>query len=247
MEPLSILLIAFFATLLSSMSGGGSSIIAIPLFLSMGISFPMATAMQKVSAVFWVLPTGFNYLKGKKIDWIFLTLFAGIGLIGAYVGVLVIVSIPQRILEVAIGILILLLVFYTFFRKELGLHEKEITSRFRKLLAYPFALILGFYESVFGSGNGILFSLVSFYTRGTDFVKALGYYFIIAFAWVTFASILLFTKGYFDLGLFIPATIGSVAGGYIGSKYAQAKGNKFIKLMFLVVGGTLGIKLILGL
>ena len=103
-------------------------------------------------------------------------------------------------------------------------------------MAYPFALVLGFYETLFGSGNGMLFALVSFYTRGFDFVRALGYYFTIAFAWVLFASIFLFTKGYFDLSLFVPAIIGSVIGGYVGSKYARLKGNRFIKLVFVFVG-----------
>lgn len=185
----------------------------------------MATAIQKVSAVFWVLPTAFNYLKGKKIDWVFLGFFALAGLVGAYFGVLIVVSIPQRILEVAIGVLILFLVLYTFFQKGLGLQEHAVSSRFRNFLAYPFAIILGFYETLFGSGNGILFSLVSFYTKGFDFVKALGYYFAIAFVWVVFASFLFIS---------------------IGSRYARFKGNSFIKFMFLIVGGALGIKLILG-
>jgi len=45
-------------------------------------------------------------------------------------------------------------------------------------------------------------------------------------------------KGYFDLAIMAPAVVGSVAGAYIGSK--------FIKLLFVVVGGILGLKLLLG-
>ena len=54
-------------------------------------------------------------------------------------------------------------------------------------------------------------------------------------------------KGYFDLAIMAPAVVGSVAGAYIGSKYARDKGNRFIKLLFVVVGGILGLKLLLGL
>ena len=45
----------------------------------------------------------------------------------------------------------------------------------------------------------------------------------------------------------IPAIIGSVIGGFIGSKYAKYKGDRFIKLMFVTVGGFLGFKLLFGI
>jgi len=48
------------------------------------------------------------------------------------------------------------------------------------------------------------------------------------------------------LALIVPAILGSVPGAYIGSKYARYKGNGFIKIVFLVIGGFLGLKLTLG-
>src|SRR5687768_2696106 len=98
MELIWIFMAALIATAVSAMSGGGSSIIAVPIFLSMGISLPMAVAIQSISGAFWVLPSAYNYLKGRKVDWKFLLLFAGIGTIGSYFGALVITSFDQRFL-----------------------------------------------------------------------------------------------------------------------------------------------------
>ncbi len=248
MKAIIILITTFVSTVLSSMSGGGASIINLPVFLLLGISFPVAASIQKISATFWVVPASYNFLRGRKIDWVFLTVFSFIGLLGAYFGVLATISIKQRYLEMAIGFLIVFLVIYTYFQKNLGLKEEGKTySFYRKILAYPFAILLGFYESIFGAGNAILLAIITFFTRGFDFIDALGYYFAIAFPWLLFAAILFIYKGYFDLYLTIPAIIGSTAGGYIGSKYARYKGNRFIKLMFMVIGGILGLKLIIGL
>ena len=197
--------------------------------------------------MFWVLPAAYNYLKGKKVDWNFLILFSVIGLIGVYVGVLAVVTIDQRLVSIVVGTLILVLVLYVLLKKEIGLVEKKVYSRLRQSLSYLFSLILGFYESFFGSGNGILFSIVAFKTRGFDFINALGYYYAVAFLWEVFAVLLFLYKGYFSLAVMIPTIIGSVIGGYVGSRYARYKGNKFIKLMFAVVGSILGIKLLLGL
>ena len=149
-------------------------------------------------------------------------------------------------MEIVVGILILLLVIYTYIKKDVGLKESKVYSKTRQMMVYPFALILGFYESIFGSGNGILMSIVTFYTKGFDFIDALGYYFAVAFAWVVFAAGLLIAKGYFSWSIIIPIVTGSLIGGYIGSRYAKYKGNKFIKIVFVVFGSILGIKLLFG-
>lgn len=246
-ESLIILATSLMATFLSSMSGGGASVINIPVLLSMGIPFPLATSAQKVSSMFWVLPASYNYLKNSKIDWKFLTIFSSIGLGGVYLGTLVVISIDQRTLEISVGILILCLVVYTTFSKNAGLHQTKPYSKKRQLLSYIAAPILGFYESFFGSGNAILFSITTLKTRGFDFINSLGYYYSIVFPWQILAVIILFSKGYFELGIMMPVVIGSLIGGYFGSRYARYKGNGFIRIMFVLIGSILGIKLLIGL
>jgi hypothetical protein len=245
-ESIIIFITAVIATSLSSMSGGGASVINIPVMLWLGIPFPVATAAQKVSSTFWVLPASYNYLNGRKINWPFLIIFSLIGLVGTYLGVIIVIQTNQRFMEIIVGLLIISLVLYTYLKKDIGLSEHKIYSKFRQYLAYPFSLLLGFYESIFGSGNGIMFAIVTFYTRGFDFVDALGYYYSVAFLWCAFASFLLIAKGYFSLNVIIPILIGSIIGGYIGSKYARYKGNKFIKIVFMAVGSILGFKLLIG-
>ncbi len=244
---LTIFFVSLISTILSSMAGGGSSIISVPIWLSLGFSFPLSTAIQQVNSTFWVLPAARNYLRGAKIDWKFMIGFALIGLIGVIFGVLFILSLPQRTLEIIVGSIIILLVIYTFFKKEFGTVRTTVAHSVRRMLAYPFALVMGFYESIFGSGNGIFFSAVAIYTRGFVLKEALGYYYAIAFPWVLLSAVLLISKGYYNIPFMIAGVIGSVIGGYVGSRYAAYKGNKFIKIIFCVIGLVLGLKLLLGL
>ena len=79
-----------------------------------------------------------------------------------------------------------------------------------------------------------------------DFIDALGYYFAIAFSWVVFAAVFLIVQGYFSWAVVIPIVLGSLVGGYIGSKYAKYKGNQFIKIVFVIFGTVLGLKLLAG-
>lgn len=246
-----ILIIVFLSSLVGTiigvMSGGGSSIISLPLFLWAGIPLQLAIATHKLYCVFAAPLTSYNFLKGRKINWPFLLLFAAIGLIGAYFGVQFALSINEKTLKLIIGIIILIFVTHTYFKKEFGLKEKKIDSPIKRFISYFAALIMGFYESILGSGNGIAFAILAFYTRGFDLISALGYYSAIAFFWASFAAILYIQKGYFDFGIMLAATLGAIIGSYIGSKYARYKGNKFIKIVFITVGAILGIKLILNI
>lgn len=63
-----LFLTAIVATALSSMSGGGASVITIPVTMLLGYSFPLALAAQKIASIFWVLPAAYNYLKDRKFD-----------------------------------------------------------------------------------------------------------------------------------------------------------------------------------
>jgi len=238
---------ALLATALSTMSGGGTEIIMYPVFISLGIPVPLIISTAFTTNIFWGIPAAYNYLKGRKVDWTFAILFSGIGLIGCYLGVAAILSVQPRIYQICIGAIILLFVAYLYINKDLGLQEKREYSNKRGLFAYPFALFMGFYELLLGVGNAIALSILTFYTRGFDFIDGLGHYYLIVLPWSVFSAALLISRGYFDLRIAILSIAGSVIGGYIGSRYARYKGNKFIKNLFVIIGGILGLKLLLGL
>ena len=242
-----VFLTALTATLLGTMSGGGLEIIMYPVFISLGIPVPLIISTAFTTNIFWSLPAAYNYLKGRVVDWTFVVIFSGIGIIGCYLGIAVILSVQPRMYQIGIGTIILFLVAYLYLNTELGLSEKREYSRTRGMLAYPFALLLGFYELLLGAGNAIALSILAFYTRGFDLIDSLGHYYLIVLPWSVFSAAFLISKGYFDVQLVILAILGSVVGSYVGSRYARYKGNKFIKTLFVIVGGILGLKLLLGL
>ncbi len=241
-----VFLTSLLATFLSSMSGGGSGLIAIPVWLLLGMSYPTAMSIQIACSVFWVLPASYNYLHDRHVDWKFLCLFGLIGMGGALIGAMTVVNLDAKFIHAVIGAIILILVAWTLRKKDLGLHEKRIASRWQRLSAYPFAVLLGFYEIIFGAGNAVAFSLLTFWTRGFDFMDALGNYYAVAFLWSLLGLILLTLKGFFVASIAIPAVIGALIGGFMGSRLARYKGNTFIKTGFIVIGGVLGLKLLLG-
>jgi uncharacterized membrane protein YfcA len=105
---------------------------------------------------------------------------------------------------------------------------------------------LGFYEGLLGSGNSVVTSFALCGTRGFSLLRALGHYYVLAFAWCTFAAAVYVGGGWFDLRLAVPSILGSVAGGYAGSAIGSRAGQRVVRILFLATGGVFGLRLLLG-
>jgi uncharacterized protein len=236
--------VAFLASLLSSMSGAGSGMLTTPVWLSLGFPLPVAIASNQMNGAAWTLIAARNYLKGKRLDWSLLRAMVAFGLAGAWAGTIIVRRVDGHSLQRVIGIIILGLVVVVAVNPALGRGETEPTLP--RWATGVLALPLGCYESFFGSGNGLFTSFLLSKARGFPLVTALGYYYMLAFAWNGFAVAIYTSAGIADARLMIPSTAGSVLGAFFGSRLGRRKGYRLIRVVFLLLGGTLGAKLALG-
>jgi uncharacterized membrane protein YfcA len=236
--------VAFLASLLSSMSGAGSAMLMTPVWLLLGYPLPVAIASNQLNGAAWTLIAARNYLKNVTVDWALIRIMILWGLAGAYVGTTIVRSADEHILQRVIGLIIIALVAVVAFNPGLGRTESEplLSRRLTGVLAFP----LGVYESFFGSGNGLFTSILLSKTRGVPLLTALGYYFLVSFFWNCFAVSIYSAAGFANSNLMVPSTAGSVLGAYIGSRIGRRKGYGLVRILFLILGGVLGVKLALG-
>ena len=244
MQIMIVFSVAFLASLLSSMSGAGSAMLMTPVWLFLGFPLPVAIASNQLNGAAWTLIAARNYLKGKTVDWALIRIMIICGLAGAYVGTTIVRGADAQILQRVIGVIIIALVVVVAFNPALGRTESEplLSRRLTGVLAFP----LGVYESFFGSGNGLFTSILLSKTRGVPLLTALGYYYLISFFWNGFAVTIYCAAGFADSSLMVPSTAGSVLGAYIGSRIGRRKGYGLVRVLFLILGGALGVKLALG-
>ena len=243
-RELLVLLIAFGAALLGGMSGGSASALTTPAWLAMGVPLPTAVATDKLAGACWTLFAARNFLARRAVDWRLLSGMTVLGLIGAWFGALVTVRLDPALLKRGVGGAILLLLFVMLLRPRLGAAPGP--ARLSRPAAGVFALPLGFYEGMLGAGNSLVATLLFCWGRGYDLIGALGHYYLLAFSWCALAAASYIGHGYADVALMIPATVGSCAGGYLGSRIASQKGTGFVRGLFVVAGSALGLKLLLG-
>ena len=244
MQILIVFSIAFLAAMLSSMSGAGASMLTTPVWLFLGFPLPVAIASNQMNGAAWTLIAARNYLKGKLLDWPLLRVMICFGLAGAWAGTAIVRGIDEQLLQRIIGVIITCLVVVVAFNPALGRNESPpcLTRSRTGMLAFP----LGCYESFFGAGNGLFTSILLTKAQGFPLLTALGYYYVVAFTWNCFAVAIYTSAGFADSRLMIPSTIGSMLGAYIGSRLGRRKGHGFVRTLFLIVGGVLGLKLAFG-
>lgn len=219
--------------------------ITTPVWLMLGFPLPVAIASNTVNGSVWTLVAARNYLRGHAIDWPLVAGLVACGILGALAGTEVIMHASPAGIGRLIGLIILSLVAFTYFRKDFGLEAggPRLSRLITSLAGFP----LGFYEAFFGSGNGIFTSAVLCGARGFKLLQALGYYYVMAFVWCVFAATIYIRAGNWDLSLMVPAAAGSLAGAALGSRIGTRKGGPFVKSLFIAVGGVLGIKLLLAI
>jgi uncharacterized membrane protein YfcA len=239
-----VLLIAFGAALLGGLSGGSASALTTPAWLAMGVPLPTAVGTDKLAGACWTLLGARNLLAGRAVDWTLLGAMAVLGVLGAWAGTAVTLSVDPQLLKRVVGGLILALVLVTLLRPELGAAPGP--PRLSRPATGAGALPLGFYEGMLGSGNSLAATLLFSAGRGYDLIVALGHYYILAFAWCAFAAAVYAGRGHFDLSLALPAVAGSCAGGFLGSRLARRHGTGLVRGLFVAAGAILGLKLLLG-
>ena len=231
--------IAFGASLLASLSGGSSSMITTPAWVSLGVAFPVAVASDKIAGMFWTISAARTYLANVAVDRRVLLGMGIAGLAGAFAGAVIGTSVNEGVLRRGAGVLILIAIIASL--KPVRRTDSPTVQRGASLVGFP----LGLYEGLLGSGNGILTSAILMRTRGFDLPTALGHYYALAALWCALAAGVYFARGAIDWRLAVPATIGALAGGTLGARIGRGAGSSLIRPLFVIMGVVLAARLII--
>jgi uncharacterized membrane protein YfcA len=133
-------------------------------------------------------------------------------------------------------VVLALVAIYTFSKKKFGEHQaKEHSDKKELLYAIFISVIIGFYDGFIGPGAGSFLILAFVSLLGFDFLHSSAHAKLVNLA-TNLGSITLFLlKGKIIWAIAIPMAVCNAAGGAIGANLAIAKGNRFIRTLFLFI------------
>ena len=118
---ISIFLISFFSNTFSAISGGGAGLLQLPALILSGIPYYQALASHKLATVALGLGGSLRNYKSLKND-----IYVGwqiliFGLPGVIFGASIVEFISEKYLYLFLGVISILLAFYSFFKSDFGL------------------------------------------------------------------------------------------------------------------------------
>jgi len=247
-DQLILLVVSFLANLFSAFSGGGAGLIQLPLLIFLGLPFSIALATHKIATVALGIGATLRHLRQQGLSASFVWLLLGAGMPGVLAGALVILEIPDRSAEIALGLLTLGLSVYSVTQRELGQVARE---QHRDLPGFAIGggvlFLIGVLNGSLTSGTGLFVTLWLVRWFGLDYRRAVAYTLVLV-------GVFWNGTGALTLGVlseihwnWLPALLaGSLFGGYAGAHLAIAKGNRWIKRAYEVITLLVGVALIVG-
>lgn len=236
-ELILLCLAAFAAGFIDAIVGGGG-LLQTPATLLILPHYPVATLLgtTKIPSIAGTTLAAFKYSKQVKFNFKVLIACASAAFAAALLGAFLVSRIDNSVIKPVILIVLILVAIYTYFNKQFGIHqERNHSIKKQVFMAAIFGLVIGFYDGLIGPGTGSFLILVFIAVLGFDFIGASAHAKIVNIATNLAAIIYFSSTGHVLFQYAIPMAIFNIGGAYFGTKIALLKGNKFVRVFFLIV------------
>ncbi|WP_442918980.1 TSUP family transporter [Leucobacter sp. VD1] len=235
---------AFAAGWIDAVVGGGGLIQLPALLLVPGITPVQALATNKLASVFGTATSSVTYARRVRPGLRTVLPMAGIALLGSFGGATVAAFLPAALFKPIIVVALIAVALITLFKPALGAVTRlKHRGRRHIVIAGATGAAIGFYDGVLGPGTGTFLVIALVGLLGYDFLRASAQAKIVNFATNLGALLFFIPLGAVLWPLGLVMGIANVAGSFIGSRMAIARGVRFVRVLFLVVVSVLVVKL----
>jgi len=243
-----LFIISLFANLFSAFSGGGAGLVQLPALIFLGLPFPVALATHKVASVALGVGATGRHLRERSLERRFVLFILATGLPGVVLGANLILGVPDRAAEVALGVLTFGLGLYSILHRGLGQRYRPAHRDTPGYLTGGTILFLiGMLNGSLTSGTGLFVTLWLIRWFGMDYRRAVAHTLVlVGVFWNGAGAITLGLLGEIKWAWIPVLLAGSLLGGYVGAHLSIVKGNRWIKRSFEIVTLLIGARLMMG-
>ena len=237
LELVLLCLVAFGAGFIDAIVGGGG-LLQTPAMLIILPQYPVATILgtTKIPSLSGTSLAAFRYASKVKMNWKLLVPVMLVAFTGALLGAYCITLISSSFIKPVILVLLIIIAVYTYSKKNFGLHQEKDYTQFKRLgIGLLFGFGLGFYDGLIGPGTGAFLVLAFVSLLGNDFLHSSANAKFVNMATNIAATIYFAQSGHILYQYAIPMAVFNISGSFLGTRLALLKGNKFIRVFFLVV------------
>lgn len=217
--------------------GGGGSLLTLPALIFLGLPSAVANGTNRVSLMMQNIVAVINF-KQKGFYYPKLSLMFGLpAVIGSIIGAKLAISLPEEVFQKILAIVMLVVLVLIIWRPEKKYLKNiniEKLSMVRLIIAIIAFFFVGFYGGFIQAGVGFIIIAILVLVTGMSLVKINSLKMFITGIYI-FSSLLVFLiSGKVDWILGLILAIGSAIGAYLGSNFAVAKGDKWIRIFLII-------------
>ncbi len=236
---------AFFAGFIDSIAGGGG-LIQLPALLIFlpNLPVPMLLGTNKLASIAGTSIATVQYARHITINQKATLPATCAALVFSFIGARATTLINPQLMRPLVLFMLVGIAVYTFIRKDFGsLHLPKLTITHQYIISAITGIVIGFYDGFFGPGTGSFLIFIFIGIFGFNFLSASASSKLINFA-TNLSAVLYFgfTNNIF-YKMAILMALCNMLGSFTGARLAILKGNKFVRIFFLVIVSALIIKL----
>ncbi len=225
------LLVGFINTL-----AGGGSIISLSILMFLGLPANVANGTNRIAILIQNIAAVGSFRQQKVLDhrkgfWLAIP-----ATLGSIFGALIAVDLNEEVIEKAIAVMMLVMMFVILYKPQRWLKGKEELQK-RKVSAWQMVLffLIGTYGGFLHMGVGYALLAGIVLGAGYDLVKANAIKVFIILIWSPVILLVFIFYGQVDYLYGIVLSIGNVTGALIASRMAVKKGAAFVRWVIIAV------------
>jgi len=238
--------VAFVAGWVDAVVGGGGLIQLPALLIGLPAGTPPAAILgtNKLSSMWGTATSSITYARRVRLDWRTVLPLAASAAAGSAGGAQLAKLLPEKAFTPIVLVALVGVGLYTWRRPDLGLvNEVRHTGGAHYGRTAVIGLVIGAYDGFLGPGTGSFFVIALVGVLGYGFLEASAKA-KVANLVTNLAAITVFAAhGTILWGLGLSMGAANLLGGYLGARTAIARGNRFVRRVFLVVIAALAVKL----
>ena len=235
-QIISLLVVAGFSVGFINTFAGSGSVISYSFFMLLGLPAHTANGTIRLGVVLQTLAATYNFYKKDLLEVKKGFLISIPIILGSVTGALIAVNIDKNVFEKVVGVIMVIMLFFIFYKPQRWLRGKEqISEKPIKFWHYIIYYLIGIYGGFIHIGVGIFLLAALVLVSGYDLVKANAIKLLTVFLYTPFALLVYIMNDQVSYAIGLTAAIGNLAGGIVASKLAVKKGATFIRWILIGV------------
>ncbi|MEA3508836.1 MAG: sulfite exporter TauE/SafE family protein [Synergistota bacterium] len=235
MSPLFLaltVLLGIVAGFVNTLAGGGS-LLTLPFLVFLGLDASVANATNRVAILLQNIVATWRFKKEGVVDLKEAAWLSAPAAVGAVVGTLIAVQIDEKLLQLAIALLISVMAVLLVTRPSMweSHEEKNIPVWLKCLLFFGIGVYGGFIQA--GAGFLLIWTLAG--VLGKDLVRTNGLKVTIVLFYTVISLGLFMSYGMVNYGYGLALAAGNMTGAALGTRFAVARGNRWLRYILAVV------------